>query len=112
MASALFLMDQYVAARDILQDDLECPSCKSKTFSLVGNSQISRREEWQDGQIVHTDTGEEHVFEVEQIECLNCLTRSRIRPSAWQDTVLDNQKLRARIIELTGVDPFGAGKPN
>jgi hypothetical protein len=112
MADPILMTDQFVSAGDLDDKNIKCPQCGSDTYVLIGNFQISRMEDWQSGQLLNTTLGEEHVFELEIIECLSCKTRSRVKPQEMMNLEKVNQTLRAKIIDLTGEDPYGHGKPN
>lgn len=111
-ANRAIIKERFVAADEIDAKDLKCPNCGSKTYVLGGNSQVGRKEDWQDGQLVHAETDMNHVFELEQIEYLGCMTRSLIKPSEVMGLERNVRDLRESLIELTGQDPYGRGKPN
>lgn len=107
MAEVLVMMEQFVSAADIDGSDIKCPRCGSTSYVLIGNSQIDRKEDWQNGALVHTELGKIHMFELEIIECLTCVTRSRIKTAEVMALELVNQQLLKRIAELTEEDPAG-----
>jgi hypothetical protein len=112
IANQTIIREQFVSADEIDAKDLKCPNCGSKTYVLVGNSQVGRKEDWQEGQLVHTDLDKNHVFELEHIECLGCMTRSLIKSKEMTDLERVNEIFRKRLLELTGVDPYGEARPN
>ena len=65
MASSIVMMEQDVSAEDIDPRNIRCPNCKSTTFVLYGNSQVSRTEAWENGVANFTETDpKSHAFEV------------------------------------------------
>ena len=112
MATVIVMMEQFVSAEDIDEKNVVCPQCKANSFVLIGNSQVGRKEDWQNGQLISTECDTNHVFELEIIECLYCNTRSRIKPTEMMRLEQRNQILRKKVMDLTGEDLYGEGKPN
>ena len=112
MASSIVMMEQDVSAEDIDPRNIRCPNCKSTTFVLYGNSQVSRTEAWENGAATFTETDpKSHAFEVESIECLHCMTRTQIKTTEVMTLKRQTYQLRQAVIDLGGPDPFGLGKP-
>lgn len=108
------MKEQFVSVADISDNNINCPHCGSKTYVLIGNDQIGRMEDWQNGQLIHTTLGDEstHFFELEVIECLACRTRTRVKTVEMIYLVKTNEALRRQIQDLTGRDPYGQSRPN
>lgn len=112
MASSIVMMEQDVSAEDIDAQNIRCPNCKSATFVLYGNSQVSRTEAWENGVATFTETDpKSHAFEVESIECLHCMTRSKIKTTEVMTLKRQAYFLRQVVMDLGGPDPFGLGRP-
>jgi len=63
MASSIVMMEQDVSAEDIDPRNIRCPNCKSTTFVLYGNSQVSRTEAWDFGSVsVKVTTPFSHAY--------------------------------------------------
>lgn len=113
MATAIVMMEQNVSAADIDQNNVRCPNCQSTTFVLTGYSQVTRTESWENGQLTYKESDKDsYCVQVETIECLSCMVRSRIQPAEYIELQGTVQRLRKQIIDLGEPDPLMVGKPN
>ena len=113
MASAIVMMEQDVSAADIDTHNLQCPNCKSTIFILNGASRVNRTEAWENGIVTFTETDpKSHAFEIDSIECLHCMMRSKVKTVEVMTLRAQVYRLRQMVMDLEGPDPFGLGKPN
>lgn len=111
MPRTIVMMEQFISTEDIDVNQLQCPQCTSTTIILHGNSQIPRTEIWEGGKVITAITDPKlHCFEIEVIECLNCMTRSKVKSKEVMQLQEQNFKLRQQVIDLGGKDPFGFGR--
>jgi DNA-directed RNA polymerase subunit RPC12/RpoP len=113
MANKAIIQEEIVNAADIDPNSIRCPRCKGDTLILKGNSQIAREEVMEKGEIISVNTNaDSHAFELEVIECMPCDRRFIIKTREVFQLEQSNESLRQLVIEATGKDPYGLGRPN
>lgn len=112
MATRALVKEEFIGADQLNSKDIRCPHCHGNTLVLYGNSQIQRIESLVNGEVESCQTDPNtHCFELEMMDCLACDIRFRIKTREVMELEKRNEELRQMVIEATGNDPFGMGRP-
>jgi hypothetical protein len=113
LADKLFIKQSVVSSDDINYDTMECPEChNNKSIILNGYLMMPREEIFEEGKLIKQHTSKDLSFDVRQIYCLSCQTRSLVTDAHSFNLQRSNLLLNEQIRQLTGEDPLSLGPIN
>lgn len=101
MDHKVFFREEFVSSDKL--EDPACPSCKTNSHLVVNGYLVSPREEiYEEGEVSVKNYPEMKSFDVKQILCMNCNTKSFIIDPIIYALQQENSKMAESLREFSG----------
>jgi hypothetical protein len=113
LTDKIFVKQSIVSSDDVNYKDIQCPECHDNQFIILsGYLMIPREEIFEKGKLTKQQESTDISFDVKQIHCLKCQTKSIITEANIFALEKTNLFLNEEVRKLTGKDPLSLGPIN